>query len=240
MSRGVVNLSYEMWLNYDNDSKTFCFPVLPESIKMKEAGNDVTFQIDQVGEIFHKAKRSAVRISFSSYFPNAYGNYCNVPKQNFLSAEKCHKWIKQLMEAKNPAHFVLVGGPLSINCYVLISGYNPEEDGGDAGTIHYSIELKEYRSTSLRMIRNSRSGKKIVKSDDKNRVSNKEAASSYTVKGGDCLWNIAKKIYGKGEEYTRLLSANKTILDKAAQRYGYSSCNNGNLIFPGTVITIPA
>lgn len=240
-------MAYEMWLNYDNDAKTFQFPVLPESIKIKETGKDVTFNIDQVGEIFHKSKRNALKFSFSSFFPSKYGNWCQVAERNFKSAATCHKWIQQIIEAENPAHFVLVGGPMAINCYVLVSSYTPEEEGGDPGTVSYSIELKEYRSTSVRTIRNSRASssktsakKTVVKSESKNRVSNKEKSTTYTIKSNDCLWNIAKKFYGSGASYTKILAANKSVLNKAAQKYGYSSCNNGNLVFPGTVITIPA
>lgn len=231
-------LPYEMWLNYDNDAKTFQFPVLPESIKVTEKGNSAVFNIDQIGEIFHKAKRNALRISFASFFPKLYGNYCQVPKRNFKGASKCHAWIKELMEAENPAHFVLTGSPMAINCYVLISSYVAEEAGGDVGSVNYTIELQEYRSTSLRTVK--KSGKNtLTKSESKNRVSNKERAGTITVKSGDCLWNLAKKYYGSGSEYIKILNANKAVLDKAAKQYGYRDSNNGNRIFPGTVLTIP-
>ena len=64
-------------------------------------------------------------------------------------------------------------------------------------------------------------------------------AKTYTIKKGDCLWNIAKKYYGNGAKYTTILNKNKSTLDKAAKKYGYSNCKNGNLIFPGTKIIIP-
>ena len=52
--------------------------------------------------------------------------------------------------------------------------------------------------------------------------------STYTVKKGDCLWNIAKQYYGKGAQYSKIFNANK---DKI---------KNANLIYPGQVLTIPA
>lgn len=251
MLRGVVGM-YEMWLNYDNDGKTFRFPVLPEKLKVTVKGESTTFNIDQIGEVFHKGPRGAQRISFSSYFPAVYGSYCQVPEGSFRRASECHAWIMQLMEAKKPAHFILVGGPMSVNCYVLITSYAPSEDGGDVGTVSYTIELAEYRSTSLRKVRNTNAvskgngskenspQKSKVVSEPKNRVSNKEQATNVTVKSGDCLWNLAKKYYGSGAMYTKILEANRTELDKAAKAHGYSSCNNGNILFPGTVLTIPA
>ena len=52
--------------------------------------------------------------------------------------------------------------------------------------------------------------------------------TSYTVKAGDCLWNIAKKYLGKGSRYTEIAELNK---DKI---------KTPNLIFPGQVLTLPA
>ena len=50
---------------------------------------------------------------------------------------------------------------------------------------------------------------------------------TYTVRSGDCLWNIAKKYYGNGSLYTKIFNANR---DKI---------RNANLIYPGQVFVIP-
>ena len=50
---------------------------------------------------------------------------------------------------------------------------------------------------------------------------------TYTVKRGDCLWNIAKKFYGNGAQYTKIYNANR------------GKIKNPNLIYPGQVLTIP-
>ena len=62
------------------------------------------------------------------------------------------------------------------------------------------------------------------------RTGEPEAAKTktYTVKAGDCLWNIAKQLYGKGSDYTKIYNANKGTIG-----------SNPNLIYPGQVFTIP-
>ena len=55
----------------------------------------------------------------------------------------------------------------------------------------------------------------------------KKQGNTYTVKSGDCLWNIAKQFYGSGAQYTKIYEANKSII------------KNPNLIYPGQVLTIP-
>ena len=51
---------------------------------------------------------------------------------------------------------------------------------------------------------------------------------SYTVVSGDCLWNIAKKYYGDGSQYTKIYEANKGTIG-----------SNPNLIKPGQKLVIP-
>lgn len=52
-------------------------------------------------------------------------------------------------------------------------------------------------------------------------------STSYIVKKGDCLWNIAKKYLGDGSRYTEIYELNK---DKIT---------NPNLIYPDQVLTLP-
>ena len=53
-------------------------------------------------------------------------------------------------------------------------------------------------------------------------------AQTYTVEAGDCLWNIAKKYYGDGSQYTKIYEANKGTIG-----------SNPNLIKPGQKLVIP-
>ena len=53
--------------------------------------------------------------------------------------------------------------------------------------------------------------------------------SSYTVKKGDNLWNLAKKYYGDGSQWRKIYDANRDVIG-----------GNPNLIYPGQTYTIPA
>ncbi|MCC7529266.1 MAG: LysM peptidoglycan-binding domain-containing protein [Candidatus Melainabacteria bacterium] len=54
------------------------------------------------------------------------------------------------------------------------------------------------------------------------------APSSYTIRAGDCLWNIAKNQLGDGMKWQDIFNANKDILG-----------SNPDLIHPGTTINLP-
>ena len=59
------------------------------------------------------------------------------------------------------------------------------------------------------------------------RTDNRVQEKTYTVKSGDCLWNIAKSLLGSGSRYTEIYNLNKEKI------------KNPNLIYPGQVLRIP-
>lgn len=241
-----MTTKYQMWLNFNNDKSKFRFPVLPEKIKLSVKGKPISIDLDGVGEVLHKTRRDAITVSFSSFFPAKYGSYCAVPRNKFYAPKTCHKAIMNRIESEQECHFLLVSPVLKLNIYAVITSYVPQEEGGDPGTINYSIELKEFRRVTVRKIKNPNTKATVKKTTTSRKSTNSQKVTNsskkskkYTIKKGDTLWAIAKKYYGSGSKYTKILNANKSVLDRAAKKKGYSNCKNGNLIFPGTVITIP-
>lgn len=241
--------NYQMWLNCNNEQDKFQFPVLPEEVKVAVKDKPVSIALEDVGEVFHKSKRDAMTVSFSGFFPATYGSYCSVAENKFIGPKACQEALMQRIELDEPCHFVLVAPTMPVNIYVIVTGYTFSEAGGDPGTIQYTLELKEFRQPAVRTIKNPNAKATVSsgstrKNKSKKKTSGKKGKKSktqkYTIKSGDCLWNIAKEYYGSGKQYTKLLDANRSVLDKAAKKKGHSNCQNGNLLIPGTVITIPA
>ena len=95
-----------------------------------------------------------------------------------------------------------------------------------SGYSHSATLIKTDVGSSLKTSTKSKDKKKPVKKVTSS-PSKSTAQRTYTVKKGDCLWNIAKKFYGKGSAYTKIYDANT---NKIA---------NPNLIYPGQVFVIP-
>lgn len=51
-----MTTDYKMWINYDNDQKQYCVPVLPETLKVTVKGQVTSVDIDSFGEVLHKAR----------------------------------------------------------------------------------------------------------------------------------------------------------------------------------------
>ena len=95
-----------------------------------------------------------------------------------------------------------------------------------SGYSHSATLIKTDVGSSLKTSTKSKDKKKPVKKVTSS-PSKSTAERTYTVKKGDCLWNIAKKFYGNGSAYTKIYDANT---NKIA---------NPNLIYPGQVFVIP-
>ena len=133
-----------------------------------------------------------------------------------------------MKNTKKPVRFTTTGG-IGVSMYATIEKFTTKEVGGDPGTIYYDITFKEYREITMRQITVNATTQKARISRSSPRVDNTPAAQTYTVKKGDCLWNIAKKFYGSGAKYTLIYNANKSVIG-----------GNPNLIYSGQVYTIPA
>lgn len=135
--------------------------------------------------------------------------------------------LQKLCEWKNsdkPVHLILTG--TSANFYAAIQTLQPYEQGGDPDSIYYKIELKEYREVKVRQVKVDSAGTATV-SKSSTRTDNRVQAKTYTVKPGDCLYNISKTALGDGGRYNEIYALNK---DKI---------KNPNLIYPGQVLQLP-
>lgn len=63
----------------------------------------------------------------------------------------------------------------------------------------------------------------------------KSTARTYTVKKGDSLWAIARKVYGKGSLWQKIYNANVGVAGKPYTKHGVTY----SLIYPGQVLNIP-
>lgn len=159
-------------------------------------------------------------------------NVNDAPKPSTI-IKKINSW----KEKKQPVHFIITGG--LADCYCTIENFSYEEVGGDVGTYQYSIELKEYREVEVRKVKKKKKKKKSKASKKKKakkvttkkkakRTNSKAVPDTYTVKKGDCLYNLAKKFYGDGAKYIKIYNANTKVIG-----------SNPNKIYPGQVLKIP-
>lgn len=219
-----MSIKYQMWLTHNAEKEKIQLPVLPETFQTKNGSNNNTMNIAGLGEIIIMQSRPALQFSWSCFFPAAKfpGIQVSTITKPLTLIQKINTW----KASKKPVH--LIATACGVDLYATIESFNYSEEGGDPGTYQYSITLKEYREITVRQVKVDIAKATATVKKEETRVDNTVQAQTYTVKSGDCLWNIAKKFYGNGAQYTKIYAANKSIIG-----------GNPNLIYAGQVLTIP-
>jgi len=218
---------YQMWITYNAEAEKLRIPVLPEKFNVSIGSNNSSVDVAGLGEIVVKQARPAFQFSFDSFFPKK--TFPGVSVSSLTSPLTCVEKLKKWYDGDKPVHLILTD--VGVDVYCTIESFTYYEQGGDAGTIHYSLTLKEYREVTVRQVTVKTTATVAVATveNTSTRVDNSTTPQTYTVVKGDCLWNIAKKYYGSGSKYTVIYNANKSVIG-----------GNPNLIYPGQVLTIPA
>lgn len=208
----------EFWLKKSNSDKIM-LPVNPESFAFTEKHNNTSVNVNSIGEVNLLGKRDLKTGTISSHFPKRDRNYANNSGR-----QAPYTYINKLLSWKSsgkPVQLIITGTKINFQVTIETLKYG-EQDG--TGDVYYDLTLKEYRAVEIKKTKKKKTTKK--KSKPK-RPAAKKKTKTYTVKSGDCLWNIAKRFYGNGAQYTKIYNANR------------GKIKNPNLIYPGQVLTIP-
>lgn len=219
-----MSIKYQMWLTYNAEKEKIQLPVLPETFKTNNGSSDDSMDITGLGEIIIMQSRPALQFSFSSFFPAA--RFPGLQVSSITKPLELVQKINTWKASKKPVHFIATA--CGVDLYCSIEKFNYSEEGGDPGTYQYDITLKEYREITVRQVKVDIPSKEATVEKEEARVDNSVQPKTYTVKSGDCLWNIAKQFYGSGSDYTKIYNANKGTIG-----------SNPNLIYPGQVLTLP-
>lgn len=220
-----MSSNYQMWLSHNGESEKLRFPVLPATVKVTNGSMNKSVDISGLGEIVIKQDRPALGIEFECFFPAT--SFPGIQSGRITSPETLKGKIDGWKNSDKPVHFLITG--TDINMYCTIENFPCEEHGGDPGTIHYSLKLKEYREVSARQVKVEVTTRKAtLPAEAPTRTDNRVQQKTYTVVKGDCLWNIAAKHLGSGGRYTEIANLNKDII------------KNPSLIYPGQVLKLPS
>lgn len=213
----------EFWLKKSNSDKIM-LPVNPESFAFTEKHNNTSVNVNSIGEVNLLGKRDLKTGTISSHFPKRDRNYANNSGR-----QAPYTYINKLLSWKSsgkPIQLIITGTKINFQVTIETLKYG-EQDG--TGDVYYDLTLKEYRAVEIKKTKLKKTKKKKTtkKKSKPKRPAAKKKTKTYTVKSGDCLWNIAKRFYGNGAQYTKIYNANR------------GKIKNPNLIYPGQVLTIP-
>ena len=218
----------EIYLGTDNDK--IRFPVVPSSIGVNRSNNIDTESVIKLGEVPIFNGTSLKTIELTSFFPNQEYSFCDYTgfMKPYEFSEKIQKWM---YEGK-PLRIIVTDSPTNMQC--LIQQFDTVEQDGTRD-LYFTLNLLEYRPIEVPSLSSSNSSSNSNNTQNTSRpseASNNSSSSQKTHKvvKGDCLYDIAKKYYGKGSLYPKIKEANKSK---------YPSLAKSNVIYTSWELIIP-
>lgn len=210
-------------------------PLPPEAVKCKAESKFITYNIIRAGEVKLPDGDKLVKFSWSGRLPGESMKHMRMVSAADWRSPKEIQSIFSVWRARGKKLRLLITGT-TINHDVYLENYTV--DNSKLDTVEYSIsfvvarDIKVYTTKELNL---GAAEQRQPAQTTKDRAASTEAAAetpkktTYTVKPGDSLWAISKKLLGNGARYSEIYDLNKSIIG-----------SNPNLIYPGQTFTIPA
>lgn len=223
-------MAYKMYLG------GVLMPITPSKVTVKINNQNKTMTLINGEEINILKAAGLSDVSFELLLPQVSYPFTNGGAQ---SASYYLSLFERLKTAKEPFQWILNrekpnGSRLFYtNLTVGMEDYQITDDAEEGFDITVTVSLKQYRHYGTKTVTIQPASTPATKptatvEPPKRETSQAPKQSTYTVKSGDCLWNIAKKYLGDGSRYNEIYNLNK---DKI---------KNPNLIYAGQVLTLPS
>lgn len=223
-------------------------PVTPSKLQVKINNANKPLTLIDEGEINILRTAALADVEFECLIPQVQYPFATY-KSGFKGASYFLDYFEKLKTKKKPFQFIVSrkkpnGSSLfSTNIKVSMENYTIVDDTKTGLDLTVKISLKQYRAYSTKTVEMISPEKEeertdkgsteqqpleavITKTREAETSPTPSSPTSYTVKSGDCLWTIAKKLYGNGADYKKIAAANPGI-------------SSPNLIYPGQTLTIP-
>lgn len=206
-------------------------PITPSKLNIKIGSNNQTINLLNEGEVSILKKSKLAEISFTALLPRKPYPFST---KIVLDPSIYLKSLEILKDTKKVFQFIVIrtlpnGIPLvPTNIKCTLEDFETIEDANNGLDVEVSIKLKQYKHYGLKEVEITDTETKPSATIKNTR--NTETApnnKNYTVKKGDCLYNIAKKELGDGSRWKEIYNLNK------------NNIKNPNLIYPEQKLTLP-
>ena len=214
-------------------------PIAPPSLQIEVGSKNEVVDLINEGEINILKSPSLVSISFEARFPMR--TYPYAPNVNDF--DTYYTIIKNLKENKVPFDFIVAratpnGIPTwDTNLKMALESFTFKENWDEGDDVLIDFQLKQYKPYGTKTANVQQ--EIIEMPEETTRVEQTVEQQTYTVKSGDTLYDIAKRMYGDGSKWVAIYEANKDVIEAAAKAHGKGSSSNGHWIWAGTELVLP-
>lgn len=216
-------MAYEVYID------DMLLPIPPQKIPIKYPGQNKTVTLINGDEINLLRPPGLAEISLDIILPQM--DYPSAVWDGSVDdAEDFISHLQDLKDSRGSFEFIVIRDSFDTNMDVTLEDYKVSDDVKEGLDLVVSITMKEARHYGTKVmnftiVEDQPTPTAETPQDD--RPAEQPQARTYTVQGGDCLWNIAKKQLGDGGRWKEIHNLN---LDKIS---------NPNKINTGQVLTMP-
>ncbi|MGE4274112.1 MAG: LysM peptidoglycan-binding domain-containing protein [Desulfitobacterium sp.] len=212
---------------FDKNGTTYRLPVNPSEVEVSSAQAIEKYEVLKIGQVAIPTHMELKEFSFECELPKEPSHYTETTG-GFRDPDSYLNLFSEWRESLEPVRFIASNGiGDDTNTLVLIEELTITERAGEEGDKYVSFQLLEYKEFGKKSVVVATPQANVAKKVPVQTATvNPKSNGSYTVASGDSLWAIAKKMYGDGDQYPKIASANKTI-------------KNPSLIYPGQKLVIP-
>lgn len=216
-------MAYEVYID------DMLLPIPPQKIPIKYPGQNETATLINGEEINITRPPGLAEISIDVVLPQM--DYpCAMWDGSVEDAEEFISRLQDLKESGDTFEFIVIRDSFDTNMDVTLEDYNVSDDVKEGLDLVVSLTMKEARHYGTKIMNFAIVPEQPIPaaaSPEPERPAAQPQVKTYTVKSGDCLWNIAKKQLGDGNRWKEIHNLN---LDKIS---------NPNLIHAGLVLVMP-
>lgn len=223
-------MAYKMYLD------GVLMPVTPSKVTVKTNNQNRTLTLISGEEINILKDAALTDVSFDLLLPQVPYPFTNGEAQ---SADYYLSLLERLKMNKEPFQWILSRGfpdgkaLFYSNLTVGLEDYQTADDTGEGFDITVAVKLRQYRAFGTKTVTitpppDSSHPAAAAVDPPPRETSGAPNNATYTVKSGDCLWNIARKQLGDGSRWKEIYELNR---DKI---------KNPNLIYPNQTLTLPS
>jgi hypothetical protein len=216
-------------------------PVAPGKIDFKIKNRNKTLDLINEGEVNILKSPGLTEISMEVLIPateDPWADYIDgfKPVQYYLSKFKKLKTGKKSFSLVVTRMFPDSVGLHGTSIVVSLEDYDISDNVDEGFDTKVSLKFKQFVKYGTQKLppgkkkssKTTTTTTTTVTKSGKDRKTKTPKATTYTVKKGDCLWNISKKFLGNGARWKEIYNLNKSLI------------KNPNLIYPGQKFKIPA
>lgn len=192
----------QLVLSFENRSEVLELPWPLQDHNISSPHNTYSFDTINTGEVLAIGKKKLRTMTISSFFPSK--PYPFLFSQTFPEPNVCIEMINKWRLSGKPIRVAIMDTDINLAMAIESFDYG-KEDGDGSGDVAFSLSLKEY--SYLNVERSKKPSKKGVLKDRPREKPSKQV-TSYLVKKGDTLWDLADKKLGDGSRWREIAKLN--------------------------------